>query len=83
MVHHDTNSKKPERLFLMPTIAIPHPEYHIAGLFPYGANFPERSALSFGRNFPNLEIHDPNNQKTHVSDISHKVYTCTCASGCR
>ena len=28
-----------------------------------GTNFPKWSALSFSRNFPNLEIHDPNNQK--------------------
>ena len=25
-----------------------------------GVNFPEQSVLSFSRNFPNLEIHDPN-----------------------
>ena len=49
------------------------------GFISLGANFPEWSALSFSRNFPDLEIHDPNNQKTQVSYISesHKVYVCT------
>ena len=28
------------------------------------------SVLSFSKNFPDLEIHDPNNRKTHVSEIS-------------
>ena len=41
------------------------------GLFSLGANF----HLTFSRNFPDLEIHGPNKQKTHVSNISHKVYT--------
>ena len=48
-----------------------------SGFISLGANFPEWWALSFSRNFPNLKFHDPNNLKTHVSDISHKVYTCT------
>ena len=47
-----------------------------------GANFPEWSALSFNRNFPDLEIHNSNNQKTHVSNISHKVCMCAQVSGC-
>ena len=41
------------------------------------ANFPEWSVLSFSRNSHDLEIHDPNNQKIHMSEISHKVYACT------
>ena len=48
-----------------------------SGFISLGANFPEWWALSFSRNFPSLKIHGPNNRKTHVSDISHKVYTCT------
>ena len=45
--------------------------YCIAGLFPYVQIFPNGhwSVHSFSRNFPDLEIHDPNNQKTHVSEI--------------
>ena len=39
--------------------------YHIpySGLFYLGGNLPKWWAFSFSRNFPNLEIHDPNNQK--------------------
>ena len=49
--------------------------YCIAGLFPYiGANFPEWSVLSFSRNFPDLEIHDPNNWKAHVNEISQSLH---------
>ena len=48
-----------------------------SGFISLGANFPKWSVLSFSRNFPNLEIHDPNNRKTHVSEILHKVYACT------
>ena len=32
--------------------------------------------LCFSRIFHDLEIHNPNSRKTHVSNISHKVYTC-------
>ena len=50
--------------------------YHIAsGFISLGADFPEWSVLSFSRNFP-CEIYDPNNWKTHMSEISHKLYTC-------
>ena len=48
--------------------------YLYGGFIPLGSNIPEWSVLSFSRNFPDLEIHDPNNRKTHVSEISHKVY---------
>ena len=47
------------------------------GFISLGANFPEWSVLSFSRSFPDLEIHDPNNRKTHVIETSHKVYACT------
>ena len=39
-----------------------------------GANFSEWSVLKFSRNFLDLEIHDPYNRKTHMSEISHKAY---------
>ena len=39
--------------------------------------FPEWLVLNFSRNFPNLKTHNPNNQKTHVNEISHKVYEST------
>ena len=47
-----------------------------SGYISLGANFPEWSVLSFSRNFPNSEIHHPNNQKTHMSKISEftRVY---------
>ena len=50
-----------------------------SGFISLGANFPEWSSLSFSRNFPDIEIYDLNNQKTHMSDISEsrKVYACT------
>ena len=51
-----------------------------SGFISLGVNFPERSALSFSRKFLDLEIHEPNIQKTHVSDTLHKVYACTRAS---
>ena len=50
-----------------------------SGFISLGANFPEWSVLSFSRNFPDLEIHDPNNQKIHVSEIHTKfahVHEC-------
>ena len=61
------------------TLEVPHVLlYHIAsGFISIGANFPKWSALSYSRNYPDLEIHDPNNPKTYMSDISHKAYTCT------
>ena len=49
----------------------------VCSALPLGANFPEWSALSFSRNLPDLEIHDPNNHKTHMSNTSQKVYVCT------
>ena len=48
-------------------------QYRKAGLFPRR----KWSVLSFSRNFPDLKIQDPDNQKTHMSEISHKVYGCT------
>ena len=33
------------------------------GLFSLGANFPEWWTFSFSRNFPDLEIHDTDNEK--------------------
>ena len=39
-------------------------------LFSLGANFPKWLTLTFSRNFPDLEIHDLNNWKTQVNDIS-------------
>ena len=53
-------------------IAIPY-----SGFISLGTNFPERSVLSFSRNFPDLEIYDPRYQNTHMSEISHKVYGYT------
>ena len=47
-----------------------------SGFISLGANFLKWSILSFSRKFPDLEIHDPT-IKTHVSEISHKVYMCT------
>ena len=47
------------------------------GVISQGANFLERSVLSFSRNFPDLEIHDLNNWKTHVSEILQEDYACT------
>ena len=43
--------------------------------FPRCKFFPELSVVGFSRSFLNLKIHYPNNQKTHMSEISHKVYT--------
>ena len=43
-------------------------------LFSLGTNFPKWQTLGFSRNFSDLKIHDPNNQKIHVSDILCKVY---------
>ena len=45
-----------------------------SGFISLGANFSKWSVFSFSRNFPDLEIH---NQKTHVSEISHKACACT------
>ena len=46
-----------------------------SGFISLGANFPEWSVLSFSRNFPDLEIHNPNNRKSHVSEpISHTKF---------
>ena len=53
-----------------------------SGFISLGANFLEWSVFSFSRNFPDLEIHNPNNRKTHMSEISHEVYARTLASGC-
>ena len=39
-------------------------------LFSLGTNFPIWLTLTFSRNFPDLEIHDLNNWKTQVNDIS-------------
>ena len=36
--------------------------YRIAGYLPLGANFPKSWTCSFSRNFPDLEIRNPNNQ---------------------
>ena len=48
-----------------------------SGFISLSPSFPKWSVLSFSRNFPDLGIHDPVNQKTHTSEISHKVYVCT------
>ena len=52
-------------------------ELQYSGFVSIGAVFPEWSIISFSRNFPDLEIHDPSNRNTHVSGISYKVYACT------
>ena len=39
-----------------------------------GAILPKWWFFSFSRNFADLEIDNLNNLKTHMSDISHKVY---------
>ena len=47
-------------------------QFRIAsGFISLGANFP---TLSFSRNLPNLEIHDPNIQEAHVSDTLHSLH---------
>ena len=43
-------------------------------LFSLGTNFPEWWTLCFSRNFPDLEIHKPTIEKSHMSNISYKVY---------
>ena len=53
--------------------------YHITCYFPYvGANFPKWWTLSFSKNLPDLEFHNPNNQinscKLHFTQNSY-VYT--------
>ena len=44
------------------------------GLLSLGTNFPEWSTLGLSINFPNLEIHYPTTEKSHVSNISYKVH---------
>ena len=55
-----------------------HHEMATYRIFPLGTNFPKWSALTYlEQNFSKF----PNNQRTHMSNISHKVYTCTSKSG--
>ena len=51
------------------------------GLFSLGANFPEWWTFNFSRNFPDLEIHDPDNLKIsherHFAQIKRGISTIT------